>query len=216
MQISIIQFCFQAFFFCVLRCVLAVTCSARDELSEATVSRGVGPFFRPAFTCCLWKQPSDRTADLLDWAVTSPSIQQAHTRIHTRTAGWLIVLLLLLALLLRTLKPIAFGGRNEAETHAASHGGSLSLSRFACVCVCVCACLLVLVLVYKFSHIMDTAAIFTTAAFVLCEREQRCDAASADSAAFLFCNHISAAVLALFSVCDGVCACVCVLSVALL
>lgn len=69
--------------------------------------------------------------------------------------------------------------------------------------------MLVLVLVYKFSHIMDTAAIFTTAAFVLCEREQRCDAASADSAAFLFCNHISAAVLALFSVCDGVCACVC-------
>lgn len=88
-QISIIQFCFQCVFFGVLRCVLAVTCSARDELSEATVSRGVGPFFRPAFTCCLWKQPSDRTADLLDWAVTSPSIQQAHTYAHTlaRLAG---------------------------------------------------------------------------------------------------------------------------------
>lgn len=83
-------------------------------------------------------------------------------------------------------------------------------SRSLALRACVCACLLVLVLVYKFSHIMDTAAIFTTAAFVLCEREQRCDAASADSAAFLFCNHISAAVLALFSVCDGVCACVCV------
>lgn len=73
---------------CVLLCVLAVTCSARDELSQATVSRGVGPFFRPAcFTCCLWKQPSDRTADLLDWTVTSPPIQQSDT--HTDWHGWL-------------------------------------------------------------------------------------------------------------------------------
>lgn len=32
--------------------------------------------------------------------------------------------------------------------------------------------------------------------------------AAVDAAAFLFCNHISAAVLALFSVCNYVCVCV--------
>lgn len=36
------------------------------------------------------------------------------------------------------------------------------------------------------------------------------DSAAVDAAAFLFCNHISAAVLALFSVCNYVCVCVCV------
>lgn len=114
----------------------AVLCSARDKLSQATVSlRRRGPFFRPAaaaaaaaasYLLFVW------TAQLIcQCPVTSPSIQQAHTHTHTGTAGWLIVLLLLLALLLRTLKPIAFGGRNGVKTqkHMPHHMLALSLFR---------------------------------------------------------------------------------------
>lgn len=169
-----ILLCF-LFSFCVAFC--AVLRSARDKLSQATVSlQRRSPFFRPAaasYLLFVW------TAQLIcQCPVTSPSIQQAHTHTHTGMAGWLIVLLLLLALLLRTLKPIAFGGRNGVKTqkHMPHHMLALSLSLSLSLSLPL-SCLLSLSdcvgIVYKFSHIMATAAIFTTAA--ACEREQcRC------------------------------------------
>lgn len=131
-----ILLCF-LFSFCVAFC--AVLRSVRDKLSQATVSlRRRSPFCRPAaaasYLLFVW------TAQLIcQCPVTSPSIQQAHTHTHTGTAGWVIVLLLLLALLLRTLKPIAFGGRNGVKTqkHMPHHMVALSLSHSLACSLCL-------------------------------------------------------------------------------
>jgi len=174
------------FVFCFVH-VLGVVCTRRT-LSSNCLSK-CGPFLRPAiYLLFCW---SSRTADCrLGRDVDAYS---ANTHTHTYIA---------LLSLLQTLKPIAFSGWNwnTCRIHMArSHSISRSLSLVA---LCACWCRLQIQLYNSYGgHLYNCVCCLAT-------RESNVSAAAAATvaaAAFLFCNHIFAAVLALLSVCVKCC-----------